>query len=155
MKESDEELFVWDIICGSEGAFSQVWENHQLPPGDLNKQLVSQTGGVVFRGWRLDDLVEMRSVVLTRLLEQHIGASRVAGFSLSFVDVSFQVADHVRLAGDGDRTHNTVVVSHVSPRSLEEIKQPIFQDFVCDTLFYGSCSFLKATSVKWRITTVW
>lgn len=56
---------------------------------------------------------------LTRLLERDVCAAAVAGFGLSFVDVSLQVADHVRLAGDGHRTHHAVVVGHVSPRCLD------------------------------------
>lgn len=63
----------------------------------------------------------MASAFITRLLERYVGAPGVTGFSLSFVDVPFQVADHVRLAGDGDGTHDTVVVSHVSPRRLERV----------------------------------
>lgn len=35
--------------------------------------------------------------------------------------MSFQVADHVRLPGDGDRAHDAVVMGHVSPRGLEEV----------------------------------
>lgn len=64
----------------------------------------------------------MASAFITRLLGRYVGAPGVTGFSLSFVDVPFQVADHVRLAGDGDGTHDTVVVSHVSPRRLERVR---------------------------------
>lgn len=64
----------------------------------------------------------MASVFITRLLELNVGAPGVTGFSLSFVDVAFQVADHVRLAGDGDGTHHTVVVSHVPTRRLRGVR---------------------------------
>lgn len=39
---------------------------------------------------------------ITWLLKRYVRVPRVAGLGLSFVDVSFQVADHVRLPGDGD-----------------------------------------------------
>ena len=39
---------------------------------------------------------------LTWLLTGHVGAAGVAGLRLTLVHVTFQVADHVGLTGDGD-----------------------------------------------------
>lgn len=56
--------------------------------------------------------------VVTVVLWENVGTSRVTGLGLALVDVSFQVADHVGLAGDGDGTHDAVIVSPESPRRL-------------------------------------
>lgn len=53
-------------------------------------------------------------MLFTGLFKWYVRAAGVAGLRLAFVHVAFQVADHVRLTGDGDRAHHTVVVSHVS-----------------------------------------
>ena len=39
---------------------------------------------------------------ITWLLKRYVSVPRVTGLCFSFVDVSLQVADHVRLPGDGD-----------------------------------------------------
>lgn len=55
--------------------------------------------------------------MLTRLLPLLISSpapSSVAGLGLSSVDVSLKVTHHVRLPGDGGRTHHAVVVGHVA-----------------------------------------
>lgn len=49
--------------------------------------------------------------MVTVVLTENVAASGVTGLGLAFVDVSFQVADHVGLAGDGDGTHDAVIVS--------------------------------------------
>lgn len=58
---------------------------------------------------------------VTRLLQGSVRAAAVAGLGLALVDVPLQVADHVCLAGDGDRTHDAVVMSHMSARRLQQI----------------------------------
>lgn len=50
----------------------------------------------------------------TWFFTRRVRAPRVTGLRLSFVDVAFEVADHVSLSGDGDRTNHTVVMSHMS-----------------------------------------
>lgn len=57
--------------------------------------------------------------MLTRLLPFLLSSpasSSVAGLGLSSVDVAFEVTDHVRLPGNGGRTHHAVVVGHVAAR---------------------------------------
>lgn len=61
--------------------------------------------------------------VVTVVLGEKVGASAVAGLGLALVDVSLQVADHVGLAGDGDGTHDAVIVSPESPRRLKESRE--------------------------------
>lgn len=94
-------------------------------PGTERNRKKTEQWTICFLYWTFTEALKNGNTVweslLTRFLKRCIWSARIARFCLAFVDVTFEVADHVCFSGNGDGAYHTMVVCNHPARTLEDV----------------------------------